>query len=266
VTRRNGDPTPRPAGVPHAAGPTRAAAGVGRRLALGLAVTGVVVAALAAAGVAALRGTAPVPVADYGSAPRYTLTDQNGRAFRAGDLRGKVQVVSYLFPYCTSFCPLLMASLVQADHLLDGAGVGASVAFVAFNVDPAGAGPATLAAFLRQEHVDPADPGWHFLTGSPEQVRRVVTDGFHVFYQRVPLAEEERVEASQRAAGDFTPQPSAPNPLADRAGPDYDIVHNDVVEIVDGGGTVRAILAGGSPPTPEQIVAAVRRARSAPSG
>lgn len=239
-----------------------------QRRALAPVLAGVMLAALAVAGgAAALRRPAPpVRPPDYGAAPRYTLTDQNGRPFSSADLDGKVQVVSYLFPYCTSFCPLLTASLVRASAQLHGAGLGGAVAFVAFNVDPEGAGPATLAAFLRQEGIDPADPGWHFLTGTPRQVRSVVTDGFHVFYQRMPLAEEEGIEASQRAAGDFTPQPSAPNAVADRVGPDYDVVHNDVVEIVDARGRVRTLLSGGSVPTPEQIVEAVRAARQAGPG
>jgi cytochrome oxidase Cu insertion factor (SCO1/SenC/PrrC family) len=171
-----------------------------------------------------------------------------------------VQVVSYLFPYCTSFCPLLTGALVRAEDTVDHDGLGDRVAFVAFNVDPEHAGPDTLAAYLRQEDVDPQDPAWHFLTGSPAAVRQVVTDGYHVFYQQISTAEEERVADEQRAAGTYVEQPSAPNPLADRAHVDYDVTHNDVVEIVDAHGTIRAILAGPGVPTPEQIVAAVREA------
>jgi len=197
---------------------------------------------------------------DFGTAPAYTLTDQNDRAFASSALHGKVQIVSYLFPYCTSFCPLLTGAIARAQTILDRDRLGARVAFVAFNVDPAHAGPDTLAAFLRQEHIDPHDPSWHFLTGTPAAVRHVVTDGYHVFYQQISIAEEERIAAEQQAAGGFLAQPTAPNPMAERAHVDYDITHNDVVEIVDPGGTIRTILSGNAVPTPEQIVAAVRNA------
>ena len=53
----------------------------------------------------------------YGNAPPWTLTDQNGKTVSSADLAGKVQVVTYLFPYCTSFCPTethILASL-EAD-------------------------------------------------------------------------------------------------------------------------------------------------------
>ncbi len=206
---------------------------------------------------AASSGTA---APDFGTAPTYTLTDQQGRRFDSAQLRGHVQVVSFLFPYCTSFCPLLASSLVQAQAMLDADGLSGQVEYVAFNVDPDNAGPGTLAAFLRQEGIDPADPAWHFLTGLPDQVRTVVRDGFHVFYQKVSIADEQRTEDEQKAAGTFTPQPTAPNSLAASAGVDYDMIHNDVVEIVDGQGVIRAVIADDSVPAPSDIVAAVRAA------
>lgn len=196
----------------------------------------------------------------YGTAPQYTLIDQAGRTFASTELRGTVQVVSYLFPYCTTYCPLTARTLAQAEGLLGAAGLQGRVAFVAFNVDPQGAGPARLAAFLRQEQIDPADPAWHYLTGRPDQIRRVVTGGFHVFFQKVSLAEEDQEAAEQVRAGEYIPQPTATNPLADQAHVDYDIVHNDIIEVVDRHGAIRTIFGSGSNPGPEQILSAVLRA------
>ena len=64
----------------------------------------------------------------------------------------------------------------------------------------------------------------------------------------------------EKVGGTFTPQPTAPNALADSAGVNYDVVHNEVVEIVDSHGVIRTILADGSVPTPDAIAAAVRAA------
>jgi protein SCO1/2 len=197
----------------------------------------------------------------YGAAPTYTLTDQHGRSVSSAALRGKIQVVSFLFPYCTTYCPVIARTLAQTEQLIEHAGLRHEVAFVVFNVDPAGAGPAQLSAFLSQELIDPDDPAWHYLTGSPAAVRRVVRSGFHVFYQKESLAQVEKDEASERAAGDYTAQPTEPNPLADRAHVDYDVVHNDVIEIVDAQGIIRNVLTGGSAATPRQILAAVQDAR-----
>ncbi len=242
----------------------------GRRRALIAALAGMIVAALAAIlSIEALPGrsahgpgTPPIQAGpeDYGTAPAYTLTDQHGQPFSSAALRGKVQVVSYLFPYCTTYCPLTAATLAQTQRLADRAGLTGKVAFVAFNVDPDGADHQQLAAFLQQERIDPDDPAWHYLTGSPARVRQVVTGGFHVFYQKVSLADEERTEAEQKASGVYTPQPTRPNALADEAHVDYDIVHNDVIEVVDPTGSIRAIFSSASTATSEQILAAVRDA------
>jgi protein SCO1/2 len=230
------------------------------------ALAGVVAVALAAFLYALLVASAHRPTAApgreaYGTAPTYTLTDQHGRSFSSSALRGKIQVVSYLFPYCTTYCPLTARVLAQAGQLADRAGLRGSIAFVMFNVDPEGAGPADLSAFLRQEQINPDDPSWHYLTGSPGQVRQIVTGGFHVFYQKVSLAEEAKAEADAKAGGDDNPQPTAPNALADRAHVDYDVVHNDVIEIVDSHGIIRVIFANGSSATPSQIITAVRQTR-----
>jgi cytochrome oxidase Cu insertion factor (SCO1/SenC/PrrC family) len=242
----------------------------GRKKVLIAALAGVIVATLATiVFVEALPGSSthePATPAvqagpeDYGTAPSYTLTDQHGRPFSSAALRGRVQVVSYLFPYCTTYCPLAAATLAQTERLADRAGLTGKVAFVAFNVDPEGADHEQLAAFLRQEGIDPDNPAWHYLTGSPAQIRQVVTGGFHIFYQKVSLAEEERTEAEQKASGDYTPQPTLPNALADQAHVDYDIVHNDVIEIVDPNGTIRAIFSSASTATSDQILAAVQDA------
>ncbi len=234
------------------------------------ALASVIVAALAAVLLSKplLEGSGPRPAPasgqagpeDFGTAPAYSLTDQHGRPFNSTVLRGKVQVVSYLFPYCTTYCPLLAATLAETERLADRAGLTGKVAFVAFNVDPEGAHPAQLAAFLEQEGIDPDNPAWHYLTGSPAQIRQVVTGGFHVFYQKVSLAAEEKTEAEQKAAGVYTPQPTTPNRLADRARVDYDVVHNDVIEIVDKDGTIRAVISSATTTTSNQILAAVQDA------
>lgn len=205
-------------------------------------------------------GTITAPTTDYGRAPSYTLTDQLGRPFRSAALRGKVQVVSYLFPYCRSQCPIIGRTLAQAEQRLRQRGMGDSVDFVAFNVDPVGAGPAQMRAFLQEFDVDPGDPHWHFLTGTGDAVRRVVQGGFHVFYQQVSLAEEQAEAARQHAAGGQPPRADQPNPLADKAHVTYDIVHNDTVEVVGPDGVIRQLFASGAQTSTAAVVAAVEQA------
>lgn len=182
---------------------------------------------------------------DYGRAPSYALQDQNGRRVSSAEFAGKVQVVSYLFPYCTTYCPTTVQTLVRLRRELAAAGLfGSRVQFVIFNVDPAGSGPAELRTFLRQYGVDPTERGWAYLTGTPRQIREVVHDGFHVYYDKVSLREQAREIARQRALGTYTDRPRQPNALAEKAEVDYDVVHNDYLQIVAPDGRILQILDG----------------------
>lgn len=204
--------------------------------------------------------TATTGGTNYGTTPSYRLIDQRNRPFSSTQLRGKVQIISYLFPYCTSYCPLIARNLALTERLIKQHGLGGKVAFVAFNVDPGGAGPPVLADFLRQEGINPNDPAWHYLTGTPQKVAHVVRDGFHVYYQKVTLAQERKAEAQQKLAGTYTQQPEAPNAIARRSHVDYDIVHNDTVEIADRSGTIRTFVDSGDTPSPQQLYRSAARA------
>src|SRR5438105_11349661 len=79
---------------------------------------------------------------DLGSAPDWTLTDQNGRTVSSAEFEDKVMVVTYLFPYCTTFCPAVTHVLTELEADLKTAGLnGKRVQIVAFNVDPGNTGP-----------------------------------------------------------------------------------------------------------------------------
>lgn len=201
--------------------------------------------------VAVLTLRHPDPVADvsvgsanYGSAPSYVLTDQDGRAVSSASLRGKVQVVSFLFPYCTTYCPIIGRNLVLLDQQLAARHLSDRVDIISFNVDPAGAGPVQMGEFLQQYGANPSAPNWQFLTGTPAQIQAVVRDGFHVYYNREPGAEAA---------------PKQPNPLAQRAHIDYDISHNDVIEVVGPDGRIRKIFGSGSQVSPGQLLAAAEQ-------
>ena len=196
----------------------------------------------------------------YFPAPSYTLTDQHGRPFSSSALHGTVQVVSFLFPYCTSYCPIIGATMHQTEQLANHSDLAGHVSFVGFNVDPGGAGPRQMTQFMSEYGINPADPAWHYLTGTAAQIRSVVTDGYHVYYKKVTLTQEQQTITEQKAAGTYTPQPDAPNPLASQANVNYDITHNETVFVVSPSGQVRALFDSGQNATAAQIMAAVRKA------
>lgn len=187
--------------------------------------------------------------AGYGPAPSYTLTDQADQLVSSRHFAGTVQVVSFLFPYCTTDCPLLARNLALMQQRLADQGLGGRVEIITFNVDPSGAGPAELRRFIAQ-YGGQADPGtggvhWHFLTGPPAEVRRVVRDGYHIAYWKDAGAEESGT--------------TRPNRLAEKASVGYDIKHTDATYLVSSQGTITDVRQGPSSADASALLAAVHR-------
>ena len=51
-------------------------------------------------------------------APGFTLTDQAGQQVSLASLRGKVVLLTFLDPVCTSDCPLIAQEFREADQML----------------------------------------------------------------------------------------------------------------------------------------------------
>ena len=109
---------------------------------------------------------------DY-PAKDFRLTDQNGRTVTPATLRGKVVLLTFLDPVCTSACPLIAQEFRAAGQLL---GPSASrVELVAIAANPVFYQRVYTEAFTRQEGLSQV-PNWQFLTGSFATLRQVWAD------------------------------------------------------------------------------------------
>ncbi len=142
--------------------------------ALGVAIIGVI--PLAAASASASASPILAQALDGSNAqldfkaPAFTLTDQDGRRVSLASLHGKVVLLTFLDPVCTSDCPLIAQEFRQADHLLGGH--SRQVELVAVVTNPVYNQPEYTAAFDRQEHLNTL-PNWQYLTGSVAQLKKV---------------------------------------------------------------------------------------------
>ncbi|BEP14298.1 hypothetical protein acdb102_26090 [Acidothermaceae bacterium B102] len=201
---------------------------------------------------------------DLGTAPDWTLTDQNGKTVSSAEFQDKVMVVTYLFPYCTTFCPAETHVLAELEADLRSAGLnGKRVQMVAFNVDPEATGPAQMRAFLQQYGVSPADPGWSYVTGSLADIQHVVQNGYGVYFEKILRTDEAAQIAKEKKLGTYTPEPEVANPLFDKAKPNYDIVHNDQIDVVAPGGKISKIFSAGASVSETDLYAAVQQAITA---
>ncbi|MBO0832473.1 MAG: SCO family protein, partial [Actinobacteria bacterium] len=107
------------------------------------------------------------------TAPAFSLTDQNGRAVSLASLRGKVILLTFLDPVCTTDCPLMAQEFKAADQLLGDRARDAEL--VAIVANPVYRSVAYTRAFNRQEQLTGL-PNWLFLTGSLDRLQGVWRD------------------------------------------------------------------------------------------
>lgn len=102
------------------------------------------------------------------AAPGFTLTDQFGRTASLSSFRGKVVVLSFNDPECTTICPLTTTAMVEAKKLLGPA---------ARDVQLLGVSANPLATQVKWVHAYSQAHGmlhqWLFLTGSLRRLKRV---------------------------------------------------------------------------------------------
>jgi cytochrome oxidase Cu insertion factor (SCO1/SenC/PrrC family) len=104
------------------------------------------------------------------SAPGFQLTDQNGRSVSLASLRGKVVLMTFLDPVCTTDCPIIGAEFRQAGVLLGSA--NKNVELVAVVANPTYRSIAATQAFDAEEGLTSV-PNWLFLTGPLDQLKRI---------------------------------------------------------------------------------------------
>ena len=140
------------------------------------------------------------------AAPGFSLTDQAGREVSLAGLRGKVVLLTFLDPVCTSDCPLIAQEFRDADRLLGAR--RRSVELVAIVANPVYRTIAYTRAFDDQEGLAGVR-NWLYLTG-PLPVLRQTWQNYGVAAQILP-------------AGGM-------------------IAHNDVAYVIDAAGRTRTEL------------------------
>jgi cytochrome oxidase Cu insertion factor (SCO1/SenC/PrrC family) len=99
----------------------------------------------------------------------FQLTDQHERTVSLASLRGKVVLLTFLDPVCTSDCPLIAQEFRATGQLLGAA--DRKVELVAVVANPVYHQVADTQAFDRQEHLNQV-PNWLYLTGTVPQLQQ----------------------------------------------------------------------------------------------
>jgi cytochrome oxidase Cu insertion factor (SCO1/SenC/PrrC family) len=98
----------------------------------------------------------------------FSLTDTGGRTVTLASLRGKVVLLTFLDPVCTSDCPVIAQEFKAAGTLLGGQ--GRQVELVAIAANPTYYSVQFTRAFSQQEGLSGV-ANWLYLTGTLTQLR-----------------------------------------------------------------------------------------------
>ena len=168
------------AGLPRwLAGPARAFAAAPLRVIGAIAAVGVILVGAAPMAFAAVNKTADPITAEAIAgtngqldtpAPNFTLTSQTGRQVSLASLRGKVVLLAFLDPVCTTDCPIIAAEMRVADTLLGSKATDTELVAVVAN--PTYTSVAYTRAFDLQDGLNTV-PNWLYLTGSINQLASV---------------------------------------------------------------------------------------------
>lgn len=139
----------------------------------------------------------------------FTLLDQDGEEFSTREFDGDVWVADLIFTSCPSICPLMSTQMANLHRRV----TRDDVHFVSVTVDPEVDTPEVLRAYGERYGAD--FDRWTFLTGSPEDVRRVVQRSF-----RLPMGDRMAIDDDR-----------------------YDILHTGRFILVDRRSTMRGLYS-----------------------
>lgn len=112
-------------------------------------------------------GDAALPVLEH--VPMFKLQDQSGRVMTRNDLSGKTWIADFIYTTCPDQCPMMSRHMQTLQGLLPKE---STVQLVSISVDPLHDTPAVLARYAQRYQADTTR--WHFLTGTPEAVQKLL--------------------------------------------------------------------------------------------
>ncbi len=100
------------------------------------------------------------------------LTNYDGRKFKFYDdlMKGKITLVNMMYAKCEGICPAVTSNLKRLHAGLKGR-IGVDTFMYSITLKPEQDSPAALKHFAEMHRANL--PGWHFLTGDPDEIETI---------------------------------------------------------------------------------------------
>lgn len=109
----------------------------------------------------------------YKTVGDFELTNRDGSTVTPARLAGKPYVADFIFTTCPGVCPILTTRMQEFAATAPSADVN----LVSVSVDPETDTPEVMEAYAQKHE---AGDHWYFLTGTRDDVHRLVKDGFQL--------------------------------------------------------------------------------------
>ncbi|OWP74630.1 SCO family protein [Flavobacterium oreochromis] len=111
-----------------------------------------------------------------GRAPKFSLTNQEGKIITNNTYKGKVFVLEFFFTTCPTICPIMNRNMkIVQDSFASNANFG--IASITINPD-------TDTQKVLKDHSESLNlkgMNWHFLTGNQEKIYDLAQKGFNLY-------------------------------------------------------------------------------------
>lgn len=133
----------------------------------------VIVLAVAAAFVINQAESSRQAIPVLGEVPDFTFTERSGVPFGLDNMKGRINVVDFIFTNCPGPCPMMSAVMSDLYHFY---GSSDKIRFISISVDPLRDTLETLREYAKRFDVD--DNGWVFLRAPLDSVQNLYEKGF----------------------------------------------------------------------------------------
>ncbi len=128
-----------------------------------------------------------------GPAPKFKLTDQNGKTITNETYKGKVYLVEFFFSTCPSICPIMNKNMVDIQNDFFG---NPNFGIASISINPEHDTSKVLKEHAEQIGVKSSN--WHLLTGDKDYIFGIANKGFNLY-----AGENKNIEGGFEHSGLF---------------------------------------------------------------
>ncbi|MGG7034010.1 MAG: SCO family protein [Flavobacterium sp.] len=111
-----------------------------------------------------------------GTAPRFNLTNQEGKVINNDFYKGKVYLVEFFFTTCPTICPVMNKNMVAIDKMYQP---NPNFGIVSITINPKNDTPEVLKEYAKTHEI--TNKNWNFLTGDESEIFDLSNKGFNLY-------------------------------------------------------------------------------------